>query len=648
MEILHSYECASGQMINTQKSSISFSSKTPPDIRARVKAQLGIEREGGVGKYLGLPEHFGRRKKDLFASIVDRMKQKAISWTTHFLSTAGKATMLQAVLSATPSFAMSCFELPVSLCKRIQSVLTRFWWDDKEGERKISWISWDKMTLPKGLGGLGFRDIQAFNHALLAKISWRILTKPDCLLARVLLGKYCHKASFLKTPSASAISHGWRGILAGRDLLLQHLGKAIGDGESTNLWTDSWINPETNLKPIGPVFLIDKDLMVADVLSREKKEWNEARINNLLPELATYILALKPSLLGAPDTFIWPLDKSGQYTVRSGYYSVQAPKYLQAAPPVDRGIPWNWKKFIWTPELLPKLKFFLWKAAANALPTGANLQTRGLLNNTNCIRCGARETIDHILFHCSFAREVWENGPWRVAVLTDDSSSFKPLIESARNWHNLPPYGITSNAFPWFCWNIWTSRNQLIFEKRVITPHATALKAILSQKEWEQAQANRPSTALPVTTLPRIICNEDTVFCNTDAAWRSDRKAAGLSWIFTDRNAQELHKASTPQANVSSACMAEALAIREALIQASSLQFTNICLRTDSQVLVRAITTRRRSTELYGILSDIDSLAFSASSPFHSCSFTFTPRACNGPADFLAKSCLVSYLGLRP
>ena len=46
VEILRSYEAASGQMINVQKSSISFSGKMPPDIRERVKQQLGIEKEG--------------------------------------------------------------------------------------------------------------------------------------------------------------------------------------------------------------------------------------------------------------------------------------------------------------------------------------------------------------------------------------------------------------------------------------------------------------------------------------------------------------------------------------------------------------------------------------------------------------------------
>lgn len=89
---------------------------------------------------------------------------------------------------------------------------------------------------------MGFRDIQLFNVALLAKIAWRIITKPECLLAKILLGKYCHKTPFLKTAPTNSSSHGWKGILQGRDLLMNHLGKAIGDGEDTNIWTDSWIN----------------------------------------------------------------------------------------------------------------------------------------------------------------------------------------------------------------------------------------------------------------------------------------------------------------------------------------------------------------------------------------------------------------------
>ncbi|CAA7054622.1 unnamed protein product [Microthlaspi erraticum] len=89
LNILRKYETASGQKINRTKSAITFSAKTNAAVRQQVKNALGIQQEGGVGKYLGLPEHFGRRKKDLFSQIVDRVKQRAQSWSTKRLSSAG-------------------------------------------------------------------------------------------------------------------------------------------------------------------------------------------------------------------------------------------------------------------------------------------------------------------------------------------------------------------------------------------------------------------------------------------------------------------------------------------------------------------------------------------------------------------------------
>ena len=170
-----------------------------------------------MGKYLGLPELFGRRKRDLFASIVDRIKQKAMSWYSRRLSSAGKLTMLKAVLSATPTYSMSCFELPLGLCNQIQSVFTRFWWDESPNKKKMCWIAWDELTEPKSSAGLGIRDVHDFNVALLAKLAWRIYTRPECVLARLLLGKYCHSTSFHLVQCPYSTSHGWRSVLIGRD-----------------------------------------------------------------------------------------------------------------------------------------------------------------------------------------------------------------------------------------------------------------------------------------------------------------------------------------------------------------------------------------------------------------------------------------------
>ena len=249
--ILRKYEEASGQRINPEKSSITFSWKTPLVLKTMVKSMLQIDKEGGVGKYLGIPEHFGRKKKDLFTSIVDKIQKKTRGLSTKMLSMAGNPVMLRSVLSAMPSHAMTCFKLPLSVCKQIQSALTRFWWDDREGNKKMAWVSWSEMALPKEQGGLGFRDFQCFNDAFLEKLSWRILHNPESLVGRVLLGKYCRDEDFLTCGDRSSMSHGWRGILIGRDLLVRNLGWALGDGKNYNDMVPSLAKPNRTAKTNG-------------------------------------------------------------------------------------------------------------------------------------------------------------------------------------------------------------------------------------------------------------------------------------------------------------------------------------------------------------------------------------------------------------
>ena len=101
------------------------------------------------------------------------------------------------------------------------------------------------------------RDIQAFNTTLLAKQAWRVVTKPDCLLSRVLRGQYCIKSSFLRTTPTASSSHGWKGVLLGRDLFLKGLGKAIGNGETTSVWRDPWL---TALKHLISIILFEKSV----------------------------------------------------------------------------------------------------------------------------------------------------------------------------------------------------------------------------------------------------------------------------------------------------------------------------------------------------------------------------------------------------
>lgn len=56
----------------------------------------------------------------------------------------------------------------------------------KEGARKTHWSRKEILFAGKQTGGLGLKNMQLFNMALLAKQCWRILQNPNSLLSRVL------------------------------------------------------------------------------------------------------------------------------------------------------------------------------------------------------------------------------------------------------------------------------------------------------------------------------------------------------------------------------------------------------------------------------------------------------------------------------
>lgn len=88
-KIFKLYEDVSGQSINLSKSSILFGSKVKAHVKTQMRNILGIHNEGGIGKYLGLPEQFGNKKSEMFAYIIEKVKSVTQSWKQRHLSTRG-------------------------------------------------------------------------------------------------------------------------------------------------------------------------------------------------------------------------------------------------------------------------------------------------------------------------------------------------------------------------------------------------------------------------------------------------------------------------------------------------------------------------------------------------------------------------------
>ena len=75
------------------------------------------------------------------------------------MSQAGREILIKAIIQAIPTYTMSCFKLLKCLIKDIETLIRKFWWGYRGEQRKIHWISWEKLCLPKNEGGMGFREL---------------------------------------------------------------------------------------------------------------------------------------------------------------------------------------------------------------------------------------------------------------------------------------------------------------------------------------------------------------------------------------------------------------------------------------------------------------------------------------------------------
>lgn len=80
-------------------------------------------------------------------------------------------------------------------------------------------MSWEKLGQAKCEGGLGFRNFQDFNDALLVKQCWRLIQNHTSLWARTLKARYFSHSSFFDAKLGSRASWAWASLLVGRDIL---------------------------------------------------------------------------------------------------------------------------------------------------------------------------------------------------------------------------------------------------------------------------------------------------------------------------------------------------------------------------------------------------------------------------------------------
>ena len=131
--------------------------------------------------YLGIPIVANPRKEEMWKPIIEKVKKKLSLWKHKLISFVGRVCLINSILNVLPLFFFSFFKIPMVVLSKLVSLQRNFLWGSESDNRKIAWVSLEKICLPKESGGLGIKDIRVFNEALLSKWRWLLFHQQDLL-----------------------------------------------------------------------------------------------------------------------------------------------------------------------------------------------------------------------------------------------------------------------------------------------------------------------------------------------------------------------------------------------------------------------------------------------------------------------------------
>ena len=301
LNLLAQYEQASGQAIDKQKIMLLFSRNTCRETQEGIQNLFEAQVISNCEKYLGLLMVGGKSKVSTFKELQERVTKKVMGWKEKNISKAGREVLIKKVAQAIPTYSMSIFKIPRVFCDGMNSILAKYWWGQTRNERKIRWINWARLCTPKDRGGIGFRDIHAFNLAMLAKQAWRLIHGTHSLFYRVYKARYFPTCSFMEAELRSNPSYVWRSLLYARELLREGSIWSIGDGRTVGIQSHKWL-------PHPPKFqeCVDLSLKVNDFINTHTNQWDRAKVNSwFLPQSRDEVLKIQLGNVEARDKLVW-------------------------------------------------------------------------------------------------------------------------------------------------------------------------------------------------------------------------------------------------------------------------------------------------------------------------------------------------------
>lgn len=97
-------------------------------MRNAIQQMLGARVMSECEKYPGLPIASGKSNVGTFKELQEKITKRVMGWKEKFISKADREILIKTVVQAIPTYSMSLFKLPKTICDNINSVLVKYLW----------------------------------------------------------------------------------------------------------------------------------------------------------------------------------------------------------------------------------------------------------------------------------------------------------------------------------------------------------------------------------------------------------------------------------------------------------------------------------------------------------------------------------------
>ncbi|GKA12795.1 RNA-directed DNA polymerase, eukaryota, reverse transcriptase zinc-binding domain protein [Tanacetum coccineum] len=295
-DVIDEFGDVSGLLPNYNKSTIIFGSIND-EVRQEILDVIPFRVEKLSVKYLGVPLITKRTGVKECKSLVDKVRNRILSWKNKILSYAGRLQLVASVLESIQVYWANVFLLPQTVIEEINKLLKGFLWnqsDHANGKAKVVWKNLsDKDTL-------WVKWINTFK--LMGRTVWEV-------------------------NEDSNDSWGWRNILRMRLEARMHMIMKVGNGERTSLWFDNWsrLGPLSEIISYRDVYdaRMESNLTLNVFCNKYKGHWPE-EWSTLFP-MVTQLPNIKLSHEKC-DVLMWKRNDGilKKFTIRNAYQDLQS------------------------------------------------------------------------------------------------------------------------------------------------------------------------------------------------------------------------------------------------------------------------------------------------------------------------------------